>query len=566
MSISDPPHRPTSPSDKELGFSKAKPVHWLSPLMLINTAFQVVASNVFGEYLDKRDLQQPLPTTVFTESGDGDELWFDFVADLGDGFNSTYSIAYLLAQDSLTVGDLPPMPRGQFLVMGGDEVYPTPSWQRYGDKTKGPYEAAMPVPPEGGQPNLYALPGNHDWYDGLTSFMRLFAKDGTHHVGGWNARQARSYFAIELPHRWWLLAVDTQFGAYIDDAQLAYFHGAAARFAPGDKVILCTPTPSWVEAVDNPGAYDPIDFFVRTVLNPAGADIKLMLSGDLHHYTHYRPTDNDRHLIHCGGGGAYLYPTHRMPESIPVPPPRPNTHTPSEPQSTYELAATFPSKARSRRYAAGVFGRVPRYNLGFVGLLGGTQTALMLALLALFGHPSGETRRWLELPVGLIGLVILLATVSFATSTTDGTLHRWRRVALGGGHGLTQIGLGILGTWAWSSLPLMHAGWPLPIFTTLLYLIVLGFVSTMLFCAYMLLASSFGVNTNELFSGQSIVDSKSFLRLHLDRDGALTVHPIAVPKVSRHWRATPEAVPTASWLEPVAPIGTHLVEAPIVIR
>ncbi|HEY1489057.1 MAG TPA: metallophosphoesterase [Micromonosporaceae bacterium] len=568
MTVSSTPRRPRSDADEELGFTKAKPVHWLSPLMLINTAAQVLLSNVFGEYLDKRDLQDQLPSTIFAEGTSGEEFWFDFVADLGDGFNSTYTIAYLLAQDSVTLDGEPPLRRGQMLVMGGDEVYPTPSWQRYGDKTKGPYAAAMPIAPvDGPQPNMYALPGNHDWYDGLTSFMRLFAKNGNHHVGGWCNRQARSYFAIELPQRWWLFAIDTQFGAYLDDAQLAYFHEAAAKLAAGDKVILCTPTPSWAEAVDNPGAYDSVDYFVRTVLNPVQADVKLMLSGDLHHYAHYAPTEgNDRHLIHCGGGGAYLYPTHRMPEQIPVPPPRPRTHKPSEPTQTYDLHATFPTKARSRRYAAGVFGRVPRYNAGFVGMLGVVQTLFMCSLLGLFEHASELTEKWLVLPIALMSAVFLAAAIFYAKSPTDGTLHAGRRFVLGSLHGLVQIGIGVLGTWAWASLGLSHNDWPWPIPAALIYLVVMGFVATMVFCAYMLFASTFGINLNELFSGQSIIDAKSFLRLHIDRDGTLTIHPIAVDKVSRKWRATPGAAPSAPWLEPAQPIKLKLAEPPIVIR
>jgi hypothetical protein len=427
--------------------------------------------------------------------------------------------------------------------------------------------AAMPVAPESGpQPNMYALPGNHDWYDGLTSFMRLFAKDGNDHVGGWNNAQARSYFAIELPQRWRIFAIDTQFGAYIDDAQLAYFHAAASRLEPGDRVILCTPTPSWVEAVDNPGAYDPVDYFVRTVLNPVGATIKLMLSGDLHHYAHYAPTgDGDRHLIHCGGGGAYLYPTHRMPEQIPVPPPPTQTHKPAEPTRPYDLSAVFPTKAQSRRYAAGVFWRAPRYNIGFVAMLGIVQTAFMLSLLGLFEHASELTTKWLVLPIAITGAVILGAGILYANSPTDSRLHVTRRSVLGTVHGIAQIGIGVLGTWGWYRLDLSHNDWPWPIPATLIYLVVMGIVATMVFCGYMLFASMFDVNLNELFSGQSIIDSKSFLRIHIATDGTLTIHPVAIPKVSRKWRATPDAVPTASWLEPAEPIKIGLAEPPIVI-
>jgi hypothetical protein len=565
MTMGTTPHRPRSTDDAELGFTKAKPVNWLSPGMLINTAGQVLLSDVFGEYLDKRDLQKSLPDTVFRELGDGEELWFDFVADLGDGFDATYSIAYLLAQPELTLDGAGTLPRGSFLMMGGDEIYPTPTWQRYQDKTKGPYEAAMPqAPADGSNPSVYALPGNHDWYDGLTSFMRLFAKAGKHDIGGWNARQARSYFAIELPQRWWLFAIDTQFGEYLDDAQLAYFHAAAAKLSPGDRVILCAPTPAWVEAVNHPGEYDAIDYFVRTVLNPVEADIAVMLSGDLHHYARY--TGAERQLIHCGGGGAYLYPTHRMPTEIPVPPPAGPIRSRSEETSTYELAATFPSKARSRRYAAGVFGRVPTRNPGFVGLLGGLQALFMCSLLGLFEHVGVVAQRWLELPIALLGLLILTGAILFAKSPTGGTLNGPTRLVLGTVHGLVQVGLGVLGTWAFVKLPYICDRWPLPILAVIGYGIVLGIVATLIFCLYMLIASAFGVNVNELFSGQSIIDSKSFLRLRIAADGSLTVYPIAVPKVSRSWRATPDAEPTAPWLEPKTPLAYELIEPPITVR
>jgi hypothetical protein len=569
MTVSGKPHRPHSDDDSELGFIKAKPVSWLSPSMLINTAGRVVLSDVFGEYLDKRDLQQSLSSEVFDERDGADELWFDYVADVGDGFDPTYTIAYLLGQSSLRVDGVDhDLPRGRFLMMGGDEVYPTPTPKRYEDKTKGPYEAAMPLPPAAGpRPNLYALPGNHDWYDGLTSFMRIFAKDSKDHIGGWCNTQARSYFAIQLPQKWWLFAIDEQFGAYLDDPQLAYFHAAASKVAPGDRVIVCTPTPSWVEAVGEPGDYDTVDFFVRTVLKPTGADIKLMLSGDLHHYARYAPADGDRQLIHCGGGGAYLYPTHRMPKQIPVPPPAPRTHKLSEPTRTYELKQTFPTKSESRKYALGVFGRVPTRNIGFIALLGSLQTLFMLSLFGLFEHLSVDAQRWLELPIAVVSLLILAGAAIFANSATGGNLNASRRVILGSLHGLAQIALGVLGTWAWVRLPLIHTRWPWPLPATAIYFVVMGVAATLVFCAYLLFASLFGVNVNELFAGQSIIDSKSFLRLHIAHDGTLTIYPIGVRRVSRRWRATPTADPSAPWLEPKKPIEYILAEdAPITIR
>ena len=55
-----------------------------------------------------------------------DELWFDFIADTGDGGNSTYAVARLLAQPSLVIksdDSRLTFPRGQLLLIGGDLAY-----------------------------------------------------------------------------------------------------------------------------------------------------------------------------------------------------------------------------------------------------------------------------------------------------------------------------------------------------------------------------------------------------------------------------------------------------------
>ena len=93
-------------------------------------------------------------------------------------------------------------------------------------------------------PHLFAIPGNHDWYDGLTSFTRLFTQRSW--IGAWRTRQRRSYFALRLSDRWWLWATDIQFDTYIDGPQLEYFRKASADLKDGHRVILATAKPSWV--------------------------------------------------------------------------------------------------------------------------------------------------------------------------------------------------------------------------------------------------------------------------------------------------------------------------------
>ena len=137
-----PEHRPKDLSELELGFARQRAVRWLSPGVLVGTGVRVLLANIFGSYSDKRELQAVLPGTVHRHDPN-DELWLDFVADVGDGFDATYSVASLLAAPSLDVDGMP-LPRGQLLILGGDEVYPVASTRGYEDRTKGPYRAALP--------------------------------------------------------------------------------------------------------------------------------------------------------------------------------------------------------------------------------------------------------------------------------------------------------------------------------------------------------------------------------------------------------------------------------------
>jgi len=110
-----------------------KMVHWFSPSVLRDAARRAVLSAVFGSYADRRLIQaalNPLDDKALGSQSDFSEkitpqpdgsVWVDCVADLGDGFDSTYAIAYLLGQKSLELASNLVLPRGQVLVMGGDE-------------------------------------------------------------------------------------------------------------------------------------------------------------------------------------------------------------------------------------------------------------------------------------------------------------------------------------------------------------------------------------------------------------------------------------------------------------
>ncbi|GAA4911717.1 hypothetical protein GCM10023223_32890 [Stackebrandtia albiflava] len=532
-------------------FQRQPAVRWLSTRVLTSTAARLALARLLGAYLDKRELQALSPQGVFDHS-DGDELWLDYVADIGDGFDATYSVAYLASQPELrpsgpperhglttrpTPGPETGLPRGDILVMGGDQVYPAANWRDYENRCKGPYQAALPA----GGGWLYAVSGNHDWFDGLTSFLRVFCAERD--IGGRTTRQRRSYWAVRLPHRWWLIGIDAQFDAYLDGPQLQYFTEALAEMEPGDPVILCVPRPSWVWTEADPRAYDRIDYFIRMFIKPKGGKVPLILTGDRHHYAHYQEIGGPRHLVTAGGGGAYLSATHTLPEILEAPP-HDSMVRHGSPVRTYERGATYPERKRSWSFATGVFWRLPRRNPSFVILLGLIH---LLGLMAFVGSPGTAVAA----AAATVG-----ATVMFANPSAGGrTARHW---IAGLTHGVAHLALVVAGSLAWSALEL--SGW----LAHLGYVPVAGLAATMLVAAYLLVAGGFGVNENELFAGQCIDDAKCFVRLRVTASG-VTVYPVAIPKVGRLWKAEPDGPEDASWISPEQPIRSHLIEPPFTI-
>ena len=528
---------------EDIGFERMPMVRWLSPSVLVKAGLRVVVSTLFGEYADKREFQVVLdpPPSAPLAYGPADEeegaLWLDFVADLGDGFDSTYAMACLLAQPRIELGEAAggALPRGRALVMGGDEVYPTPSREEYERRFRGPYAAAFPTAGEGA-PDLYAIPGNHDWYDGLTNFLRFFCSG--REIGGWKTRQRRSYFALELPHRWWLLAIDIQLDTYIDEPQLTYFREIDLR--PGDRVILVTGKPSWVKVENGvvPDSHKNLEYFTDKVVREAGAEVRVTLTGDLHHYCRYQSEDGGGDLITAGGGGAYLYPTHTMPPRLELP------------EGNYARGARFPSAEESEELVKGAR-KLPRLAPGLCATIGGLYAAFAASLTAAIEIGAG----WTVAAVA-VALTMLLALVTYADAETKA-----RKWLLGGAHFLAHIALAALV--AVIAALLSDSGWlVLPVFVVAALVGYCG--GGLIFGEYLIRAHRHAPkHANEVLACQGIPDYKNFLRLRLDADG-LTIYPIGVRQVPREWAADPDAEPAKPWLRPVdRELKAELIEPPI---
>ncbi|HST60310.1 MAG TPA: hypothetical protein VLK84_16505 [Longimicrobium sp.] len=598
-------------NEGELRFKPRPMVRWLDPAQLTGTAVRAVLSDVFGAYADQREMQAALSREVdacdYTAQ---DEIWIDYVADLGDGFHSTYTVAWLLAQARLRLSDpagkTHDLPRGRVLVMGGDQVYPTASREEYADRMEGPYEAAFPCRPDDDHHDLFALPGNHDWYDGLTSFMRQFCQKRW--IGGWRTKQTRSYFALRLPHGWWLLGTDLQLHSDIDKPQLDYFMALAKNeMKPGDRVILCTPEPAWVHVPHEPQAFDNLAYFEQKVLGDHGVTLAVTLTGDLHHYARYADASGRRHKITAGGGGAYLYGTDRLPEKMTLAASRvrrdPENPVPADAVRTREVFTEqklYPSRKASmwmRLKAVGAARKngwfttlLASLYLMYAWVLQGSQLPAMLGA----GKNTPKTDRFIERaalegsftdgvwtvltsffqgarysPL-LVVLTVLLVGSLWAFCTPDAGRPRALK-ALGFVHGVAHVALAVGLTWflAATGLWLFGDGSRASVVPVDSLKFVAYFVTGMLVLGGALGGVLFGlfllpgVNLNEAFSAQYMSSYRNFLRLHIDARGDLTVYPVGVRRPLK-WKLRPNAPAGTPFFVPRSePPVPELIEQPV---
>ena len=558
---------------------KAKMVEWYNPLQLKDTAIKTVISTIIGANADPRLVAASATSGKFfdysreLEKDDRDflpskverkEIWIDYVSDVGDGWNPTYSVAYSLARQTIDIPNKS-LQRGEILVFGGDGVYPTANTDEYEKRLVKPYRMAFNANRNGDvsdadeidlkkAPHVFALPGNHDWYDSLVAFQKIFC---THifnrrtFAGAWRTRQKRSYFALKLPHNWWLLGIDLQLSHNIDVPQLQYFESVIDEMNEGDNVILCVPEPYWVKAIKYQGMTDIFEEKeesierLEKILEDRQIEIKLYLAGDLHHYRRFESEDGHRtQKITAGGGGAFLHPTHDFKFDKDL-------------EGDFAWKQNYPSFDDSKKQDwKNLFGFL--WNNKTFGIL----TAILYSLLAflIHGEVSGNftwrkaftatINRCINEPLALIVVILMLMGLVFFT---DSNSKIYRRTA-GTIHGLTHLGaIFFLG---WFGFLLMRYLIGEANFNSLAYqsehqarinLVWLGCIllvcgaggyifGSIIMGIYLFISLHiFGRHDNEAFSALKIEDYKNFLRLHINGDGKLTIYPLKIDKVERDW-------------------------------
>jgi hypothetical protein len=590
---------PTPKSRIEL-YTQEPMVNWLDFGQLLDAGIRAVVASTFGTFADSRLTQaalNPPANNPPLKANKQDAIWIDYVADTGDGWNSTYSIAWSISRDSLSVPGIDtPLPRGDLLVFGGDQVYPTPAGGGYRTRFLDPYCSAfpadIPLPSDmSNAPKLIAIPGNHDWYDGLAGFTQVFCSQQP--IGRWQTVQHTSYFAVKLPHGWWLWGLDLQLESQIDQPQRDYFQWIAnTHLQAGDRVVLITPEPSWVdesERLKRDGALAEEEMRVKRtepvhrlraietqtprfrslrvieqlVVDSNKATLAAVLTGDQHLYAHYLPnTDSNGHAPHritCGGGGAYLLGTHDLPATL--------RFRSGGGEQQYTRGVTFPDATTSRKLRNQMW-KLPLKNPVFCGLLAVVyllylwllQSASKVPNAALNGaslmeyltqFPLTLKHAFTTLPLAVLAVLIhspatvlltLLIVGGSAAFTAAGVKGDKLLSALGGAlHGLLHLILALLLLWCMGHVNLGWLHLPLDQFRQVLLFIVEtavvgGVLGGVLFGGWIVITNVLlRWHGEDGFSSQSIVDYKSFLRLRIDATG-LTLYPLKIETVCRRWK------------------------------
>jgi hypothetical protein len=267
---------------------------------------------------------------LVVDFSDQQRISFIVMGDTGEGDASQYAVVPPLLNEAAGTA---------FLFICSDVIYPAGGINAYRDRFFRPY-SGYPGP-------IFAIPGNHDWYDDLTGFMFHFCgvRDRppvkAESVRGWIrnllsskprtadsdavaemralraapaqlARQPAPHFAIDAgPVR--LVGIDTGITGVIDRDQAGWLRRVSLE-SEKPKVLL-TGKPIYVDGQHHPGKIEDGGTVDEIVRDPAHRYVAA-IGGDIHNYQRYPVSLPDGRLIQyivSGGGGAFMHATHKIP-------------------------------------------------------------------------------------------------------------------------------------------------------------------------------------------------------------------------------------------------------------
>jgi hypothetical protein len=267
-------------------------------------------------------------------SGNGD-FSFLVIGDPGEGDASQYS----LASRYLKLGQNDDV---KFLVVSSDVIYPAGAIEDY--------EAKFYLPFQGFTKPVYAIPGNHDWFDALEGFNANFLEpkaaraaiearvDADLKLTSTNtgridrlmayAERMRRLYAVNSGSQrapffelqtddFALIAMDTGILRSLDDRQHGWVERALER-SRGKFTIAIVGHPRFAGGHDIPptaegqNVSESSEKFAALYRLLASHNVNIAMAGDTHDFEYYRENitgDGPARVMHHfvnGGGGAYL--------------------------------------------------------------------------------------------------------------------------------------------------------------------------------------------------------------------------------------------------------------------
>jgi uncharacterized membrane protein HdeD (DUF308 family) len=263
---------------------------------------------------------------VDPEGVSGGDFSFLVIGDPGEGDPSQH----ILRDQYLQLGERPEV---KFLVVASDVIYPA------GDMKD--YEGKFYLPYKGFTKPVYAMPGNHDWYDALEGFnanflepdaaraalrarravdkgltsttearIEVLIKEAARLRNAYGVRtglQRAPYFDVSAD-RFALIVADTGIARSMDDDQLHWLDGALRR-ARGKFKMVILGHPLYAAGAYQAEGDEPFAAVHRLLREH---EVEVVMAGDYHSLEFYREPyqagGNDRAMHHFvnGGGGAYL--------------------------------------------------------------------------------------------------------------------------------------------------------------------------------------------------------------------------------------------------------------------
>ncbi|HKE57366.1 MAG TPA: hypothetical protein VKB46_11710 [Pyrinomonadaceae bacterium] len=535
-------------------------IRWFGMTALAGHLRHLLAATAASSNFDLRDWMRPITANVLldrvgqvlgasTAEGSlserlGRDVWIDFVADTGDDYDVSMAVGRMIFNEYALSGEESRiLPRGDLLMFGGDTAYPVASADELERRLLSPWNAVLREHASDDRPRvLLGIPGNHDWYDGLDGFCRLFRRSVLSDLGpatggeraspsaysaservegylkrqlhldeltesmrlaeeaieslrallkrstvksrsrlglrGYQSVQEASYWALSLAPGLELWGVDRQLRE-ADFRQRVFFSQRRAEAQP-PRILFVAPDPALAYGDPN----EPGDKLLEACGLSLASDKVFFLTGDIHHYERL-VVERSLHVI-AGGGGAFLHGSRLALGS-----------------GTFPAEFVYPDRKTSQRLALGVPLHLAAGTGGFLphGLFALIASLELLAL-----------RRSPIVVVVLVAVLTLVITVGLglaARARLQRPTATWLLSALFG----LVLGLGPLGIYYVITRVLPWLNHFAPV--VLLHM----FMGSLLFGLFLLALEITGLDHQHAFAALGHPGFRHFVRLCVHQDG-----------------------------------------------